>query len=298
MSGAPWQVYIASQWIDIDQSISSQVESAFVAGSAPIIQVNNAHWTQMPGGIQRWFDVDAMQLYPEGVPVRRSASNAVNTTVHYWGDDDWYQMDAYATCLIHTATLAGRQRTAIYIGNTAYDLFLQPGNEKQTNRDTGHVRPLLIKGVSATGVFGLTANKKDNFIADDLTMPAEYRCPITQMVMQMPVVATDGHSYEYTAFKKWMSKKQTSPVTGAPLPSPLLIINHNLKKLIRDWKNEKTLKDDDLFGDSDDDGMSHVANPNSNPNQDQSSGAGSSLEPKPKRMKRPVRKDQIQRASS
>ena len=69
---------------------------------------------------------------------------------------------------------------------------------------------------------------------EEASVPVEFRCPITQMVMKKPVVATDGHSYELKAMQKWLLKKQTSPVTGKPLVSTNLILNQNLKKLIRD----------------------------------------------------------------
>ena len=70
---------------------------------------------------------------------------------------------------------------------------------------------------------------------DEASIPVEVRCPITQMVMKKPVMATDGHSYELKAMQKWLLKKQTSPVTGKPLANTTLVINQNLKKLIRDF---------------------------------------------------------------
>ena len=70
-------------------------------------------------------------------------------------------------------------------------------------------------------------------------MPVEFRCPITQVVMKKPVMATDGHSYELRAMQKWVLKKQTSPVTGEPLANTTLVINQNLKKLIRDFAATK-----------------------------------------------------------
>ena len=69
------------------------------------------------------------------------------------------------------------------------------------------------------------------------------------MVMKKPVMATDGHSYELKAMQKWLLKKQTSPVTGKPLVSTNLILNQNLKKLIRDATSapkRKAPADEDL----------------------------------------------------
>ena len=45
----------------------------------------------------------------------------------------------------------------------------------------------------------------------------EFLCPITFEIMQDPVVAADGHSYERSAITKWMQTKDNSPRTGEAL---------------------------------------------------------------------------------
>ena len=132
-------------------------------------------------------------------------------------------------------------------------------------------------------------------------MPVEFRCPITQMVMKKPVMATDGHSYELKAMQKWLLKKQTSPVTGKPLVSTNLILNQNLKKLIRDFTSAPKRKapiDEDLFGGSDDDAPaprhatagSSVAATSPMPHAAIDGGASSAAAaPSRKRMKAPRR---------
>eukprot|EP01043_Picozoa_sp_COSAG02_P107235 COSAG02_NODE_43245_length_376_cov_1.566787_1_plen_91_part_01 len=50
-----------------------------------------------------------------------------------------------------------------------------------------------------------------------MVLPAAFYCPITQGVMQDPVVALDGQSYEYAAIITWFEANQTSPVTSATL---------------------------------------------------------------------------------
>eukprot|EP00966_Prymnesium_polylepis_P036165 838905-Prymnesium_polylepis.1 len=84
----------------------------------------------------------------------------------------------------------------------------------------------------------------------------------TQMIMKKPVMATDGHSYELRAMQKWLLKKQTSPVTGKPLANTTLVINRNLKKLIRDYTYSAATKrkapiDEDISGSDDDDEPAH-----------------------------------------
>jgi TPR repeat protein len=68
-------------------------------------------------------------------------------------------------------------------------------------------------------------------------IPKDCFCPITQEIMEEPVIAQDGHTYEKAAIEKWFSMgKRTSPKTGAMLISTELIPNHNMRGLIQDLK--------------------------------------------------------------
>jgi len=57
-------------------------------------------------------------------------------------------------------------------------------------------------------------------------------CPITQDVMEDPVVCADGHSYERAAITHWLLARDTSPSTNAPLPHKNVVPNHALRNLI------------------------------------------------------------------
>lgn len=66
-------------------------------------------------------------------------------------------------------------------------------------------------------------------------MPADLPasiCPITQDVMEDPVVCADGHSYERAAITHWLLARDTSPCTNAPLPHKNVVPNHALRNLI------------------------------------------------------------------
>ena len=63
--------------------------------------------------------------------------------------------------------------------------------------------------------------------------PDEYLCPITQDIMQDPVVAADGRSYERNAIAEWFDAHNTSPMTNLELPHRNLIPNIELKSLIQ-----------------------------------------------------------------
>jgi hypothetical protein len=71
-----------------------------------------------------------------------------------------------------------------------------------------------------------------------LEMPSGYICPITYDVMQDPVMAVDGHTYERSAVSLWFSTNRTSPLTGAWLWSTELLPNITLRKLIQDHQQE------------------------------------------------------------
>jgi len=69
-----------------------------------------------------------------------------------------------------------------------------------------------------------------------IEIPFHFICPITRELMSEPVVATDGHSYEYAAISHWLETHIRSPMTGETMPSKILIPNFNLKSQIEEWQ--------------------------------------------------------------
>ncbi|KAL8114166.1 hypothetical protein AgCh_021142 [Apium graveolens] len=71
---------------------------------------------------------------------------------------------------------------------------------------------------------------------DHFQIPQFYMCPIFQEVMQEPVVASDGYTYETEAIKGWLeSGNDTSPMTDQKLANDILIPNHALRSAIQEW---------------------------------------------------------------
>ncbi|KAK4418621.1 U-box domain-containing protein 33 [Sesamum alatum] len=67
-------------------------------------------------------------------------------------------------------------------------------------------------------------------------IPAYFICPIFQEIMQEPVVAADGFTYESEALKGWLeSGHDTSPMTNLKLPHCDLVPNHALRSAIQEW---------------------------------------------------------------
>ncbi len=62
-------------------------------------------------------------------------------------------------------------------------------------------------------------------------------CPITFELMEDPVMASDGHTYDKKAIEEWFNKgKQTSPMTGKKLQNKNLLVNYSIKSIIDNYK--------------------------------------------------------------
>eukprot|EP00930_Biecheleria_cincta_P070173 TRINITY_DN57819_c0_g1_i1.p1 TRINITY_DN57819_c0_g1~~TRINITY_DN57819_c0_g1_i1.p1 ORF type:complete len:625 (-),score=117.30 TRINITY_DN57819_c0_g1_i1:49-1923(-) len=67
-----------------------------------------------------------------------------------------------------------------------------------------------------------------------LAIPEDAICPISQQIMEDPVVCADGHSYERSFIQRWLALgKRTSPRTNLSLAHTTLIPNLNLRGMIQ-----------------------------------------------------------------
>ena len=75
----------------------------------------------------------------------------------------------------------------------------------------------------------------------DNDAPDEFKdLTFTMTIMRNPVVAQDGRTYERASIARWLLEHNTSPATGADMPSKTLISNISLRRQIVDWKQRKT----------------------------------------------------------
>ena len=65
--------------------------------------------------------------------------------------------------------------------------------------------------------------------------PSEYRCPITREVMEDPVIAEDGQTYEREAIATWMASAGTSPMTRQRMVK-MFFPNLAIKEQIAKWR--------------------------------------------------------------
>ena len=101
-------------------------------------------------------------------------------------------------------------------------------------------KPARIVIYKGTGLMGGMLEGEEEASEDELAdenIPDECFCPITQEIMEEPVIAQDGHTYERAAIQRWLGMgKRTSPKTGARLLSTELIANYTMRSLIQDIK--------------------------------------------------------------
>lgn len=73
-----------------------------------------------------------------------------------------------------------------------------------------------------------------------MSFPDNFVCPITQSIMQDPVIGDDGITYERSAITQWLSLNNTSPVTRQYMSSHL-ISNLALRNTIQDYLKQTSI---------------------------------------------------------
>ena len=94
---------------------------------------------------------------------------------------------------------------------------------------------LLIDDDAATAGPGGDSHAALTDIEDYI--PKEFLCPISHELMQDPVRAADGQTYERANIRKWFDVRVTSPLHGTKMPSnsKVLVPNSELKQRIETW---------------------------------------------------------------
>ncbi|KAL3743537.1 hypothetical protein ACJRO7_018765 [Eucalyptus globulus] len=65
--------------------------------------------------------------------------------------------------------------------------------------------------------------------------PSYFLCPIKHEIMEDPLVAADGHTYEAEAIMEWLDGHNTSPMTNLPLDNLHLVPNRIVRSAIQEW---------------------------------------------------------------
>ena len=71
------------------------------------------------------------------------------------------------------------------------------------------------------------------------SIPPQFRCSIDGELMEDPVIALDGYSYERFILERYFRSHDVSPRTGQVLPNKSMMPNIALKEMIGEWMKEK-----------------------------------------------------------
>eukprot|EP00879_Flechtneria_rotunda_P018522 GHRR01019435.1.p1 GENE.GHRR01019435.1~~GHRR01019435.1.p1 ORF type:complete len:420 (+),score=137.92 GHRR01019435.1:571-1830(+) len=82
--------------------------------------------------------------------------------------------------------------------------------------------------------------KRSTSIGRSNQPPSMFICPITQDVMDDPVFAADGYTYERVAIAGWIEHHDTSPMTNLPLAHTGLTPNLALRSAIKEWQDKQS----------------------------------------------------------
>ena len=170
----------------------------------------------------------------------RRQSNGVPGTVLFKDDLCWVEYGEVEKNCILEAFSAGHKETAVHINGMSYDIAFE-SNEwaVQTNRASGTKRDVRL--ISSF----LSAEMPPKLTIEDCdALPDEFRCPISMMPFEVPVVAPDGHTYDLDWIRKHMAFSSTSPITKQALSSRQLYPNMNLRmQMISYQEKQKESRD-------------------------------------------------------
>ncbi|PNW84408.1 hypothetical protein CHLRE_03g144344v5 [Chlamydomonas reinhardtii] len=104
--------------------------------------------------------------------------------------------------------------------------------------------PAEVKGAAAADADAEEEQEEEEQDAP----PPLFVCPITQDLMEDPVVAADGFTYERAAIAEWMSRGAVggrtprSPLTNLPFEHRTVLPNRAVKSQINSWREEQAAK--------------------------------------------------------
>ncbi|CAA0814550.1 U-box domain-containing protein 21 [Striga hermonthica] len=83
---------------------------------------------------------------------------------------------------------------------------------------------------------GKNPDPKRAALDTELTIPTDFRCPISLDLMKDPVSLSTGITYDRDSIERWLdSGHARCPVTNQPLRTLDQIPNHALRKMIQEW---------------------------------------------------------------
>jgi hypothetical protein len=108
-----------------------------------------------------------------------------------------------------------------------------PASEPSTTPVTAMLRPAVPAAEATGGVASAVASRQS---AADWMI-----CPLSKVVMEDPVLCSDGSTYNRAAITVWLGTHGAiSPMTSQPLSSSNIIPNHTLRNMIEAKLQQQT----------------------------------------------------------
>ena len=170
---------------------------------------------------------------------KRKVCTPTSAKVSYWDElqKTWVDHQPQDATLIVDAKRYGHTRTFVTIGTVTHRIDLVELLQFQgtairpiriENPGRMHV-PDHVKPVAPIDAYECVAADHDLGRVPGLV--DQLKCPITQAVMQVPVVAPDGHTYELEAIEAALKVNGKSPMTNLPMEARFHV-NYNLRGII------------------------------------------------------------------
>eukprot|EP00798_Chlamydomonas_sp_ICE-L_P024111 gene24111-9686_t len=122
------------------------------------------------------------------------------------------------------------------------DLALKCVQVRRTDRPGVRdvVLPTLVQLRQRTLLYPKPSDQQQapHMAVGDNRSPEMFCCPITQEVMNDPVFAADGYTYERLAITEWVARSNNSPLTNIPLEHKGMVPNHSLRSAIKEWQEK------------------------------------------------------------
>ena len=135
---------------------------------------------------------------------------------------------------MHVAAQEGHLEIVKLLVNNGADLSIVT-NESHTALDkaTIYQHTDVVQFLSAKMQTAPSAPSRSQSLAE---LEDALCCPITLDIMEDPVVASDGHTYERAAITEWIQNRGTSPVTQQSLSIRALVPNLAMKHQIEMYR--------------------------------------------------------------
>jgi len=92
---------------------------------------------------------------------------------------------------------------------------------------------------------GMNANGHNNMHHRNqaqMHIPQDFLCPISNQIMDEPVMAADGRIYDRMSMENWLKRSNSSPIFGTPLKHKMLMPYNELKGRINFWKMQQNMR--------------------------------------------------------